>query len=215
MKAAGWFGKGAALPDAVTGQATRAPEKPYMIVLDASISTRRVSYGPKSAYGPPGRVVGRALAFSQSVTRQSMFLNAAPDRRARRCSRGGTRVLSHPRSSAAAMSTAAAMNASVFDDEDALFDYFSTGKYARGSRKSLLFKVSNQQNNRMKTDFHDFVEANAKCTSPLSSLRCVTKLSQREHRPLTVSVPVLQTARWRSLVCRKHSQRLTPQTVLA
>jgi hypothetical protein len=114
-----------------------------------------------------------------------------------------------------AMSTAAAMNASVFDDEDALFDYFSTGKYARGSRKSLLFKVSNQQNNRMKTDFHDFVEANAKCTSPLSSLRCVTKLSQREHRPLTVSVPVLQTARWRSLVCRKHSQRLTPQTVLA
>ena len=108
MKAAGWFGKGAALPDAVTGQATRAPEKPYMIVLDASISTRRVSYGPKSAYGPPGRVSGRALAFSQSVTRQSMFLNAAPDRRARRCSRGGTRVLSHPRSSAAAMSTAAA-----------------------------------------------------------------------------------------------------------
>ena len=108
LKAAGWFGKGAALPDAVTGQATRAPEKPYMIVLDASISTRRVSYGPKSAYGPPGRVSGRVLAFSQSVTRQSMFLNAAPCRRARRCSRGGTRVLSHPRSSAAAMSTAAA-----------------------------------------------------------------------------------------------------------
>ena len=73
-----------------------------------------------------------------------------------------------------AMSTAAAMNASVFDDEDALFDYFSTGKYARGSRKSLLFKVSNQQNNRRKTDFHDFVEANAKCTCPLSSsFRCV------------------------------------------
>jgi hypothetical protein len=63
-----------------------------------------------------------------------------------------------------AMSTAAAMNASVYDDEDALFDYFATGKYARGSRKSLLFKVSNQQNNRLKTDFHDFVEANAKCT---------------------------------------------------
>ena len=62
-----------------------------------------------------------------------------------------------------AMSTSAAMNASVYEDEDALFDHFSTGKYARGSRKSLLFKVSAQQNNRMKTDFHEFVEANAKC----------------------------------------------------
>ena len=77
-----------------------------------------------------------------------------------------------------AMSTAAAMNASVHDDEDALFDYFSTGKYARGSRKSMLFKVSKQQNNRMKTDFHEFVEANAKCEcpdwlTPLSVSRCL------------------------------------------
>ena len=61
-----------------------------------------------------------------------------------------------------AMSEASAMNASVHDDEDALFDYFSSGKYAKGARTSLLFKVSHQRNNRLKTDFHDFVEANAK-----------------------------------------------------
>lgn len=78
-----------------------------------------------------------------------------------------------------AMSTAAAMNASVYDDEDALFDYFATGKYARGSRKSLLFKVSNQQNNRLKTDFHDFVEANAKCTHLLQLFLCGTSAQSR------------------------------------
>ena len=90
-----------------------------------------------------------------------------------------------------AMSTAAAMNASVFDDEDALFDYFSTGKYARGSRKSLLFKVSNQQNNRRKTDFHDFVEANAKCTWTLFQplmCGCAVRLSKREHRRFTCAL---------------------------
>ena len=79
-----------------------------------------------------------------------------------------------------AMSEASAMNASVHDDEDALFDYFSSGKYAKGARTSLLFKVSHQRNNRLKTDFHDFVEANAKYGA---LRRWVFRRSRRNHRP--------------------------------
>ena len=53
-------------------------------------------------------------------------------------------------------------DAGVHKEKDALFDCFATGKYARGSKTSLLHKVSNQRNNRLKTDFHEYVEANAR-----------------------------------------------------
>ena len=43
-------------------------------------------------------------------------------------------------------------DAGVHKEKDALFDCFATGKYARGSKTSLLHKVSNQRNNRLKTD---------------------------------------------------------------
>jgi hypothetical protein len=49
----------------------------------------------------------------------------------------------------------------------------SAGKYARGARTSLLHKVSNQRNNRLKTDFHEYVEANARYAAVrLSLARC-------------------------------------------
>ena len=49
MNAAGSPGRGIALVPRATGHATSAPEKPYMIVRDASNSTSVVSYGPKWA----------------------------------------------------------------------------------------------------------------------------------------------------------------------